>query len=130
MESVLQIPVYVTTTQPGYHQLSAILFNAETGEPLVHLNAEKELLVERDMIPLQAHIAALKATGHQGPYLLKNFSLIRQPSEPDFTTRYGKVPSQAVPVDGFAFSEYRDEPYVDQEAQQRLEFLKKLGGGV
>ena len=130
MDSVLQIPVYVTTSQPGYHQLSAILFNAQTGEPLVHLNAEKELLVERDFIPLQAHVAALKAAGHEGPYLLKNFSLVRQPSAPDFTTQYGQVPDQPVQVNGFSFNEYRDEPYIDQEAQARLEFLKKLGGGV
>lgn len=130
VESVLQIPVYITTSQPGYHHLSAILFDAQTGAPLVHLNAEKELLVERDFIPLQAHIAALKAAGHEGPYLLKNFSLVRQPSAPDFTTQYGKVPAQAVQVNGFSFSEYRDEPYIDHEAQARLEFLKKLGGGV
>jgi hypothetical protein len=130
LDSVLHIPVYVTTSAPGYHQLSAILFDAQTGQPLIHLNAEKELLVERDFIPLQAHIVALKAAGHEGPYLLKNFSLIRMPSEPDFTTSYGRVPASDVPVNGFSFSEYRDEPYVDQEAQERLEFLKKLGGEV
>jgi len=130
LDSVLQIPVFVNTSAPGFHQLSAILYNAETGQPLVHLNAEKELLVERDFIPLQAHIVALKAGGHEGPYLLKNFSLIRMPSEPDFTTTYGRVPAEGVEVNGYSFSNYRDEPYVDEEAQERLDFLKKLGGQI
>ena len=130
VDSVLQIPVFVTTSAPGFHQLSAILYNAENGQPLIHLNAEKELLVERDFIPLQAHIAAFKASGHEGPYLLKDFSLTRMPSEPDYTTRYGSVPSEAVQLDGFSFSDYRDEPYIDEQAQERVEFLKKLGGEV
>lgn len=130
IDSVLQIPVYVTTSEPGFHQLSAILYNAETGEPVVQVNAEKELLVATDFIPLQAHIAALKVSGYEGPYLLKDFSLVRMPAEPDYTTKYGRVPSQGFQVNGYSFSDYLDEPFVDEDAQERLEFLRKLGGEV
>lgn len=127
-DTFLEIPVYITTYQPGYHQVSANLYNADTGEALLHLSADKELLVEKDFILLRAHIAALKVTKHEGPYELKDLSLTRMPSPPQFSTEYGRVPDDSISLSGFPFDDYRDEPYLDEEAQERLEFLTKLGG--
>jgi len=124
----LDIPVYVNTTNVGFHQVSANLYNAKTGKALLHLSAEKELLSERDVIPLQAHITALKAMKHEGPYELKDISLTRMPSRPDFKTEYGHVPQISFHISGYPFSDYEDAPYVDEQAQARLEFLTKLGG--
>ncbi len=129
-DSFLEIPVYITSYQPGYHQISANLYDADTGKPLVHITAEKELLVENDFILLKSHIVSLKAAGSEGPYILKDFTLTRMPSAPTFMTEYGKVPEEGIAINGFSFGEYRDEPYEDAEAKERLEFLSKLGGGA
>ncbi|MFV1873032.1 MAG: hypothetical protein ACMZ64_06915 [Oleiphilus sp.] len=127
-DTFLEIPVYLTTQQLGYHQISGNLYHAETGQALIHLSAEKELLVEKDFILFKAHIAALKATGHEGPYLLNDLTLTRMPSPPNFATEFGTVPDEGIHLRGYPFEDYRDEAYVDEEAQSRLEFLSKLGG--
>lgn len=123
----LVIPINVQTSDIGYHQISANLYSAETGQPLVHLSAQKEMQTEVDRIELTAHIAALKAMGHEGPYLLKDMVLTRMPSPPKYTTEYGRVSQQEYYVEGFAFEEYDDVPYVDEEALARLDFLNQLG---
>jgi len=123
----LSIPVYINTTVPGYHQVSAILYKADSNQALLSLSAEKELLTNYDAIPLKAHIAALKAMGHQGPYILKDLTLTRMPSKPTFTTEYGTVSQESFDIEGFPFSDYQDLPYVDEQAQARLEFLTQLG---
>ncbi len=127
-DTFLEVPVYLTTSQLGYHQISANLYNAETGRALVHLSAYKDVLVEKDFIVLKAHIAALKVAGHEGPYFLDDLTLTRMPSPPRFITEFGTVPDEKITLNGYPFSDYRDEPYIDEQAQERLEFLSKLGG--
>ena len=129
-EAYLHIPVYITTTNPGYHLVSANLYNAETGQALLHLSEQKELLIEHDYIELKGHVAALKVMGHEGPYELKELSLTRMPSRPNYTTEYGLVAQDSFTIEGFAFSDYQDSPYVDEQAQERLDFLAKLGGNT
>jgi len=124
----LHIPVYLTTTNPGYHLVSANLYNAENGQALLHLSEQKELLIEHDYIELKGHISALKAMGHAGPYELKDISLTRMPSRPKYTTEYGLVTQESFTIEGFPFSDYEDIPYVDEQAQARLDYLAKLGG--
>jgi len=123
----LSIPVYISTTSPGYHRLSAILYAAETGTPLLSLNAEKDLQTNNDFIPLKAHIASLKTMGHEGPYTLREFSLTRMPSKPNFRTEHGVVERESFDIQGFPFSEYQDIPFEDEQAQARVEFLTQLG---
>ncbi len=101
----LHIPVYLTTTNPGYHLVSANLYNAENGQALLHLSM-----------------------GHAGPYELKDISLTRMPSRPNYTTEYGLVTQESFTIEGFPFSDYEDIPYVDEQAQARLDYLAKLGG--
>lgn len=129
-EAYLEIPVYVTTRQPGYHQLAANLYDAKTGKPLVHLTSEKELSSTQDFLLLRAHAAALKVSGSEGPYVLKDFVLNRMPSAPRYETEYGQVNKASFKVNGVSFADFSDEPYVDEQAQERLEFLSQLGGGA
>jgi hypothetical protein len=124
--SYLYIPVNVTTNKPGYHELGANLYSAQSGKPLVHLSAKQELRSAQDLMQLTAHIVALKVRGDSGPYLLKDITLSRMPSAPGFTTEYGKSSKDSYRVNGYGFEEYDNVPYVDEEASQRLEFLRQV----
>ena len=108
----LEIPVFVSTTELGFHSVSANLYDAESGIPLVHLYAEKDLTLESDVITLQAHIAALKIAGSEGPYVLKDFAVTRKPSAPNYVTERGSVIPSSVAIPEFPFTEYNDIPYV------------------
>ncbi len=124
----LKIPVYVDSRKPGYHQLSANLISADAQQPLVHLSEQHELQTNQGIITLRAHIAALKAMGDEGPYLLSDLRFVRMPSPPEFTTEYGRSAQDIFEVAGFPFSDYDDVDYVDEAAQERLQFLSQLGG--
>ena len=127
--SELQIPLNITSYELGFYQASANLYNADNSLPLLHLSAEKEILKPEATIYLRAHIAALKAAGHEGPYLLKDLTLKRMPSRPDFTTKFGRSSIESAELAAHSFGEYLDAPYDDPKARERLEFLTQLGGG-
>ncbi|ABC28830.1 hypothetical protein HCH_01996 [Hahella chejuensis KCTC 2396] len=123
----LYIPLHVRVNAPGYHEVSAILYSADAAEPLVHLSAQEDIQVENGLAYLRAHIAALKQKGDAGPYRLRDISLTRMPAPPTYQTEYGSVAQSSFAVNGFPFSDYDDVPYVDEDAQKRLEFLRQLG---
>ena len=74
-EEYLEIPADITARKPGYHQLSANLYDERSGKPVVHLSAEHDVRSTQDTLVLKAHIRALKAAGSSGPYQLKDVSL-------------------------------------------------------
>jgi len=123
----LLIPVYVSTDKPGFHRLQANLYDAATGAPLVHLTGEEQLLSTSGMLTLKAHISALKASGSEGPYHLKDLMLRRLPSEPDYITEFGRVEESSFEVEGYRFSAYQDKPYTNEKAQRIANELRKLG---
>ena len=123
----LHIPVFINTTNTGYHMVSANLYDAKNEQPLVHLSEEKNLLSQNDFIELKAHVAALQSMAHQGPYELRDILLTRMPSRPNYVTEYGLVEKKHYLVNGFPFSDYEDIPYTDDATQERLEFLNQLG---
>ena len=123
----LHIPVFINTTNTGYHLVSANLYDEKNEQPLVHLSEEKNLLSQNDFIELKAHVAALKSMEHQGPYELRDILLTRMPSRPNYVTEYGLVEKNRYSVNGFPFSDYEDTPYTDESTQERLEFLNQLG---
>ena len=127
-QAYLHIPVFINTQNTGYHLVSANLYNPENNQALVHLSEQKNLTFENDFIELKAHISALKLMDHAGPYELRDLSLTRMPSNPDYTTQYGEVKQQAFSVNGFPFSDYINEGYINSDSQERLEFLEQLGG--
>ncbi|WLQ11346.1 hypothetical protein O5O45_16495 [Hahella aquimaris] len=123
----LYIPLHVRVISPGFHEVAAILYSAGASEPLVHLSAQEDIQVENGLVYLRAHIAALKQKGDAGPYRLQDISLTRMPAPPTYQTEYGSVAKASFAVNGFPFSDYDDVPYVDEDAQKRLEFLRQLG---
>lgn len=126
-DEYLHIPVYISTEKPGYHRLRANLYESETGRPLVNLRAEEQVDGRSGVLILKAHIAALKEAGSEGPYELKDISLQRLPSKPDFITEFGRVDQDAYDVEGYNFSEYLDKPYVNEKAQRIANELRRLG---
>jgi hypothetical protein len=123
----LYIPVNVTTSKPGYHELSANLYSVQSGKPLVHLSVQQELQSKHGLMQLKAHKAALEVGGDPGPYRLKDISFTRMPSSPNFTTEYGSASQDSYAINGYAIDEYDDVPYEDEETQQRLDFLNQVG---
>lgn len=123
----LLIPVYVATDKPGFHRLQANLYDAASEKPLVHLTAEDQLVSSSGMLTLKAHISALKEAGSEGPYQLKDLMLRRLPSEPDYITEFGRVEQKSFDVEGYAFSRYEDQPYINEKAERIANELRKLG---
>lgn len=124
----LKIPVSITVAEAGLHKLTANLYDAKSGQPVVHLSSRGELPDPGGVIMLKAHIASLKVMGREGPYLLGDIALQRLPSAPRFLTEYGRALQETYPVDGFPFRDYQDVPYQDEKIQSRLEFLTQIGG--
>lgn len=127
VDEYLNIPVYVATQKPGYHRVRGNLYDRETGEPLVHLRAEGQINSNADILTLKAHISALKAAGSEGPYELRDLSLQRLPSKPDYITEFGKAGQKVYDINGFSFSEYLDKPYVNEKSQRIAKELRRLG---
>jgi hypothetical protein len=123
----LSIPVYVSTQKPGYHRIKGNLYDANSGEPLLHLRAEGELTSNGELLTLRAHITALKAAGSEGPYELKDLSLTRLPSKPDYITEFGQVDQQTYSIEGYSFNEYIDKPYINEKSQKIAKELRRLG---
>ena len=126
-DEYLIIPVYVATDKPGFHRLEANLYDTETNQPLIHLTAEDQLLSSNGQLTLKAHISALKVSGSEGPYTLKDLMLRRLPAEPDYITEFGQIEQAYFEVDGYLFSEFQDKPYINEKAQRIANELRNLG---
>lgn len=125
-DEYLRIPVHVSTDKPGRHRLQANLYDAGTGEPLVHLRAEDDVDSSGSLV-LKAHIAALRQAGSEGPYELKDLVLTRLPTSPNYITEYGRVDRDRYRIDDHSFDDYLDKPYENQKAERRAEELRRLG---
>lgn len=125
-EEYLEIPVHVSTEKPGRHRLQANLYDASTGQPLVHLNAEDNVDSGGSLV-LKAHIAALKASGSEGPYTLGDLVFTRLPASPEYITEYGRVDQERYQVGGHSFDDYLDKPYVNQKAARIARELRRIG---
>ncbi|MAM86608.1 MAG: hypothetical protein CME36_04755 [unclassified Hahellaceae] len=123
----LVVPLQFTVRQPGYYFVEANLYSRQTNTPLLHLQSEGRLELPGGMQSLRAHIAALKASGDEGPYLLKDFRIERAAEDGESADLPGSAPKQQYAVEGFSFSSYTDLPYEDPLAEERAEFLEKLG---
>ena len=122
----LMIPVRVAITRTGYYRLEANLYAQQDQRPLLHLSAEEEYGPGTQTLFLRAHISALKAMGDEGDYTLSDILLEQMPSAPDFETLTGLTSINSTAVNGYPFADYRDEPYQDEDAQARLEFLQSV----
>jgi hypothetical protein len=123
----LDIPLKVDVAQKGYYFVRAVLQDQRTNKPLIALQQEGKMRKGRDEIILQAHIQALKASGSEGPYLLRSFDIYRGAEQGEQFDTFGTSTEKQYTVNGFPFSQYIDEPHQDSLAQERAEFLLKLG---
>jgi len=123
----LMIPVEVSLNSNGYYLLSANLYS-QSGKPLINLSSKGRFSKLDGIIYLKAHYSALAAMNDEGPYQLKDFQLKQLPAKPGINTGFGQVPDQAFEVQGYSFNDYQKSPYIDPNAEARIEFLRSLSG--
>jgi len=123
----LIIPVQFNVFQPGYYFIRAVLDDAKTGEPLVQLQNEGRLIQGNALIELNAHIAALKRQGSEGPYSLRSIISYRGAEQGEVNDVPASPLQYSFSVQGHAFTSYTNEEYVDPYGQERLDFLRGVG---
>ena len=125
----LVVPLQYNVFEAGYYFVDTILDNAETGQPLVQLQAEGRMQLGNGVLTLRAHIHALMDAGSAGPYRLRVVNTYRAGTF-DETRDVAATVSQpfGYELEGFPFSQYEDTPFIDPEVQERIEFLEELGG--
>lgn len=123
----LSIPLVFQVQNPGYFFVTANLYSQNSGKPLVHIESEGLMAEGLDRMVMKAHAEALKASADEGPYLLKDISILRTADENDEYDQAGNSTKMAYVVEGFPFSDYDDTPYQDPLAEERLAFLRELG---
>ncbi len=123
----LVIPVQLNVFEPGYYFLTAVLDDANSGQALLQLQNEARLESGNAILNLKAHITALRESGSQGPYVLRQINLVRGAESGEATDRPGSSIQPQYPLPGFDFSAYSNEEFIDLEAQERLEFLRQIG---
>lgn len=123
----LQIPLNFQVLKPGYFFVSANLFSRTTSLPVAHLEGEGRLAGQSGRLLLNAHATALQVSGDEGPYELRNISIIRSAEEGEDQDLAGKSSRSTWPVEGFRLESYDQTPYQDELTQERAEFLRKLG---
>lgn len=122
----LIIPANFNVAERGYFRVLANLMDAESGQPISHINAEFVLSPDQPSGQLKVHSETLRAMQAPGPYVLTDFNIIRSPSWPGDIGGYGSASQATFDVGGFSLDAYSSEPYVDEQAQQRLDFLENL----
>ncbi len=122
----LVIPLEFEVNESGRYITSANLFSKKTGKPIAHLFTKENLSLSNTRMNLTVHSSLFRDINDSGPYELKNFSIKRLPSKPGDKTGYGYTRIKQANINGFELDRYSDEPYVNLQAQQRLEFLQQL----
>jgi hypothetical protein len=124
----LIIPTSFDVSTPGYYRIEANLFDKASQTPISHLNSAFLLTKRENTGLLKIHASTLRSKGFVGPYILTDFNITRRPAKPGDKTGYGRSEEDSFAVQGFDFSLYSQEEYVDPKNQQRLEFLQKMAG--
>lgn len=123
----LVIPLQLNVFQNGYYFVNGVLEEAQTGRPLIQLQAEKRLAQGNGIINLTAHIAALRRQGSEGPYVIRSLRSYRGAEVGESFDAPASTSQARFTIQGFPFSEYTDQEYVDEEGQERLDFLRDIG---
>jgi len=124
----LVIPARFQAGRAGYFRVEANLFAVRGNVPVSHLVAEFPLAAGNSEGLLKVHAVTLRESGEAGPYVLRDVDIRRVPDQPGDPTTFGTAIAEVYEVNGFPLDAYSAEPWVDPEAQERLEFLRKLGG--
>ena len=123
----LVIPLQVSVGQTGYYFARGVLEDAQTGQPLIELQNEGPLTAGNGILNLNAHILALRVHQSEGPYTLRSVKLHRGAETGESFDVPASTLQKTFAIQGFPFSSYEDEEFVDELAQERLEFLRELG---
>lgn len=123
----LVMPLQVNVFQGGYYFVNGVLEDGQTGRPLIQLQAEQRLVQGNGIINLVAHVSALRRQSSEGPYVLRSLQSYRGAEVGENFDAPASSSQARFNIQGFPFSEYEDEEYVDELGQERLEFLRNLG---
>jgi len=123
----LAIPLQLNVGQNGYYFVRGVLEDAQTNQPLIELQGEGRLQLGNAVFTLNAHIAALRRQGSEGPYLLRSIKLHRASEVGESSDQPGTSDQRSFQVQGFPFSAYQDEEFIDELGQERLDFLREVG---
>lgn len=123
----LDIPLEYNVFIRGYYFVSAILRDKQTNKPLISLQTEGRMSQGNGQLIAQAHIKALKETGSEGPYIVSNIKAYRGAEQGEQFDIPASTVQQQYEVSKYPFSLYQDEEHKDPLAEERVEFLKKLG---
>jgi len=124
----LVMPLQISVGQSGYYFIRGVLEDAATRRPLLELQQEGPLQLGNGLLNLNAHIAALSRQGSEGPYILRSVKLHRGAETGESLDAPGASQQTAFQIQGFPFSSYQQEEYVDELAQERIDFLRDIGG--
>lgn len=123
----LVIPLQLNVFQNGYYFVSGVLEDAQTGRPLLQLQAEQRLAQGNGIINLSAHISALRRQESEGPYVLRSLRTYRGAEVGEQFDSPASNSQARFNIQGFAFTAFEDEEYVDKDGQEREDFLRDLG---
>lgn len=124
--SDLVIPLSFEVKEEGLYRIRANLFDKTTQAPISHLNASFSLSTLNSSGEFHVHASVLRQSGSMGPYILKDFSVIKSPLEPGQKSAYGHTDHAEYEVSGFDLDSYSREEYQDELTKKRLEFLQKM----
>jgi hypothetical protein len=123
----LDIQLQYSVQASGYFFTSAVLQDAISGQPLLRLQAEGAMTESNNFMTMRAHVQALKAAGSEGPYLLTNITGYRGAERGESLDTPISSAKQNYQVQGYRFDLYDDVEFEDELAQERIDFLTKLG---
>jgi len=124
--SDLIIPLEFDVEEDGLYRIRANLFDKSSDEPISHLNASFRLSSLNSSGQFNVHASVLRHSGSAGPYVLKDFSVIKSPETPGQKSAFGHTNAEQYEVSGFDLDSYSREEYQDELTQKRLEFLQKM----
>jgi hypothetical protein len=123
----LVIPLQLNVYQSGYYFLNGVLEDLQTGQPLIKLQSEARLSQGNAVLTLNAHIAALRQQGSEGPYVLRSIQIHRGSEVGEIYDSPASSLQTRFSVQGFPFSEFDDQEYVDEHGQETVDFLEDAG---
>jgi hypothetical protein len=122
----LVIPARFLVNAPGYYRIQANLFDESGTRPISHINAAFALSESNHTGLLKVHAVTLRARQEPGPYLLRDFDIIKEPDRPGTPTRFGSSLIVEQRINGFDLDAYSYEPYQNPQFEKTLPFLEAI----
>jgi len=123
----LNIALQYSVFQAGYYFANAILADAQTGRPLIRLQAEGNMPQGNGLLTMRAHSQALKAAGSEGPYFLRSIQTYRGANDGEQFDAPANITQRQFEVQAVPFSQYDNVDYNDPLNDERTDFLDNVG---